>query len=118
MTYKKILVCGGRDFDNRDLLFDTLNKLDPESVVCGGATGADDIAADWADWKRRIYHVYPANWRKWGGPAGPIRNKFMLLRENPDLVLAFPGGRGTSNMISTAEKYGHKVQIVEEKTDE
>ena len=41
--------------------------------------------------------------------AGPIRNQEMLDKENPDIVVAFPGGRGTQDMTSRAQNKNIKV---------
>jgi hypothetical protein len=112
MSYNTILVCGGRYHDNPQLVYRTLSMLRPNKIVTGGANGVDMFAEAWADKLGVEKEVYPANWAKWGNAAGPIRNKYMLLKENPDLVLAFEGGRGTANMIETAEKYGYEVKII------
>ena len=47
----------------------------------------------------------PADWTKHGKAAGPIRNQKML-DECPDLVVAFPGGKGTADMVRRAMKAG------------
>lgn len=52
---------------------------------------------------------YPADWARFGKSAGYLRNKQMLEEGKPDLVVAFPGGRGTANMIAIAMKAGVKV---------
>jgi hypothetical protein len=36
----------------------------------------------------------------------------MLDEGKPDLVLAFPGGRGTRNMVGQAKRAGVPVEIV------
>jgi hypothetical protein len=59
------------------------------------------------------YHglvTVPADWQKHGTAAGPIRNKQMIVSGKPDLVLAFPGGRGTADMSRRAEKHGIPLQ--------
>jgi len=33
----RVLVCGGRTYDNRALVYETLNKLKPDEIVNGGA---------------------------------------------------------------------------------
>ena len=38
-----------------------------------------------------------------------IRNRRMLIEGKPDLVLAFPGGKGTANMVEISRKAGVKV---------
>jgi predicted Rossmann-fold nucleotide-binding protein len=40
-----------------------------------------------------------------------VRNRQMLTEGRPDLVVAFPGGKGTANMVALARKAG--VEIVE-----
>jgi UDP-N-acetylmuramoylalanine-D-glutamate ligase len=53
--------------------------------------------------------VYPADWKLHGKSAGHIRNQQMLDESKPDIVIAFPGGRGTANMIKRAKKAGVEV---------
>lgn len=52
----------------------------------------------------------PANWKLHGKMAGPIRNQDMLDR-NPDieLVVAFGGDAGTSDMVSRSIAAGLSV---------
>jgi hypothetical protein len=57
--------------------------------------------------------VYVAQWKKHGRAAGPIRNQRMLDKGKPDLVVAFPGGRGTADMIRRAERAGVPVRIAD-----
>jgi predicted Rossmann-fold nucleotide-binding protein len=53
--------------------------------------------------------IFPANWPKHGKGAGFIRNQQMLNEGKPDLMIAFPGGKGTADMIEKAIKAGIKV---------
>lgn len=78
-------------------------------IISGMSTGADSIAVDWAACNWCKVDEYPADWDKHGRAAGPIRNKKMLLEGRPDLVVAFPGGRGTANMIKLAKEVGVEV---------
>lgn len=111
----KVLVCGGRDFDNFDYLcgvLDTLHKDTPiTELIHGQARGADNQAAAWAARKDIPRRAFPADWTKHGKAAGPIRNKQMLADGKPDLVVAFRGGRGTANMIKQAEAAGVPVRF-------
>lgn len=126
-----ILVCGGRKFDNWVLLSSTLDKLcldrgwirEPDesgnwlpdvTVVHGGAEGADSLATDWAVVNWCYLTVHAADWDNLGKAAGPIRNKKMLEQAEPDIVVAFPGGKGTANMIKLAKEAGVEVMIVNE----
>lgn len=105
---KRVLVCGGRTYDDRDMLNRTLLELAPDVVIQGGAFGADRMAQEWAAANSVPFVTYPANW-KLGRKAGPIRNEFMLRDSRPDLVVAFPGGRGTADMVGRAKEAGIRV---------
>jgi hypothetical protein len=109
----KVLVCGGRDFDDAALLDRAMCELDNAicitSVIHGGAKGADTLAGEWAKKHKIAVRAYPADWDKYGRRAGPLRNEQMLAEGKPDFVLAMPGGRGTAHMVSIAEAAGVKV---------
>lgn len=121
----RILVCGGTGFDNWDLLYSTLYEIHdrrsdlskPLTIIEGGAIGADFLARVWAKYmdipEPGLYIVeeYPANWKKYGRAAGPIRNQQMLDEGKPDLVVAFPGGTGTADMVKRAKKAG--IEVIE-----
>lgn len=68
--------------------------------------GADLIADEWAVVNWIAPKEFPVEWERYGLAAGPIRNQKMLDEGKPDLVVALPGGRGTDDMISRAEKAG------------
>lgn len=112
----RVLVCGGRDFNDADLLMSTLDDLDDVKtisvIIHGGARGADQLADRWAHSKYVEVEEYAADWDAHKKAAGPIRNRQMLVEGKPDLVVAFPGGSGTANMISQAQKAGVKVDII------
>ena len=103
----RVVVCGGRSFADRMLLDLHLDRIHAERgiavLIDGGSRGADLMAREWA---RRTGGIsmqpYRACWRKHGRAAGPIRNQRMLDCGRPDLVIAFPGGRGTADMVRRA----------------
>ena len=102
----RVLVCGGRDFDARTRVYNALDALRPIGLIIhGGANGADRLADDWAAWRCIERKVFKADWKKYGPSAGPRRNAEML-RMLPDLVVAFPGGRGTADMVRRAKAAG------------
>lgn len=121
----KILICGGRDFTNYDLLANTMDKLcldrewvwDTEYcmpdviVISGKAKGADTLAIDWAVVNWLQWEEYPTDWKMHGKAAGHIRNQQMLDEGKPDLVVAFPGGRGTADMVRRSKKAG--IEVIE-----
>ena len=112
----KVLVCGGRDFQDEALLRATLDELHSsyrfKLLITGGARGADALANAWAVHRGIKNIIYVADWVNHGPAAGPIRNKRMLEGSQPDLVVAFPGGAGTTHMIGIAEKAGVDVYRV------
>lgn len=115
----KVLVCGGRDFADERLLSDFLCKLHERTpitrVIHGAAPGADTLAAGWAIDMGITVTAMRADWTKHGRAAGPIRNGEML-KLMPDVVVAFPGGRGTSDMMTQARRAGVRVIQVAQRT--
>lgn len=109
----RLLVCGGRDFDDREFVFHALDKVHAkrpiECLIHGAARGADTLAADWALDRGVLCNAYPADWERDGRGAGPIRNQRMLDQGKPDGVVAFAGGRGTADMVRRANAAGLPV---------
>lgn len=110
----RVLVCGGRDFMDNAMAYKALDILHSnygfDVVIEGDARGADRIAGYWAR-KNKLDNVkFPAKWTQYGKRAGPIRNQAMLDEGRPDLVVAFPGGKGTADMIARAER--RDIQVV------
>ena len=107
----KVLICGGRDYDDRERVRDVIMALDVENaeIVHGAARGADYLAGSIASEYNYQVTEFPADWDTHGRSAGPIRNQQMLdyLFEDPDeprLLIAFPGGKGTIDMITKAKR--------------
>lgn len=105
-----VLVCGGRDYDDKDRLYAVMDDLLAKTgeigiLVHGDANGADRLADMWAVERGINVARVPALWGTHGKGAGPIRNKAMLAL-HPDEVVAFPGGNGTLDMRTQARKAG------------
>ena len=84
----------------------------PESIMaptigrgCGLKRAASISVTCWADWDQ------------FGRWTGPKRNKEMLERYGPDLVLAFEGGKGTADMVKQAQAAGVAVRSVSKAKD-
>lgn len=113
----KVLVCGGRDYADRQTLFAFLdsvaNPRNVEVVIEGEAPGADTLAREWAEQHRIPVLMFPAEWKIHGKAAGPIRNAQMLREGKPDLVVAFPtpASRGTWHMVRIAREAGVRTLI-------
>lgn len=111
----RVLVCGGRDFDDAEMLNRFMDELAGDLVIDvvieGDARGADRMAGEWAR-RNAINNIkYCAEWEKLGRKAGPIRNQQMLDEGRTDLVVAFPGGRGTADMVKRAREAG--IEVIE-----
>ena len=115
-----VLVCGGRDYDDEARLFgilDVANAANPiKLLVYGSAPGADELAGRWARHAGVHHKLYPANWKEEGEAAGQKRNQRMLDDAQPDLVIAFPGGVGTADMVRRSEKAGVPVVKIRPQT--
>lgn len=103
----RILVCGGRDYSDElrvtielNLLAEIHKKL---IIIQGGARGADRLAHQWALRNGYTSITVKAEWDKYRKRAGPLRNQKMLDQYNINKVIAFPGGRGTADMVSRAQ---------------
>ena len=102
----RILISGGRDFNDVDFVVTRLLRLHEmytfTEIITGMARGVDSIGYEFGIEMGLKIHEYPitrAQWNQYGNAAGPRRNAEMLISGKPDLVVAFPGGRGTADMI-------------------
>ena len=117
MKKLKILACGGRYYCDKSFLFSVLDKIAEKYpyptytivIIEGEQTGADILAKDWAKSNNFKHLPFPADWTKFGNKAGYLRNAQMLAEGRPDLVVAFPGGKGTNMMINLAKEINVKV---------
>ena len=113
---KRILVCGGRDYKDQERVFKVLDKaleaFKELHIIEGGAPGADTCAKNWSLSRGITFDEYPAEWERFGKRAGYIRNAMMLDVGKPDLVIAFPGGKGTRMMIDLAKKANVNVREI------
>lgn len=109
----RVLVCGGRNYSDRERVNAVLGKLHAEAgidhLILGGANGADRLAMMWARRTGVPFQTFKADWENQGRFAGPARNQQMLDEGEPDVVIAFNGGRGTADMVKKARRGGFKV---------
>lgn len=112
----RVIVAGGRDFNNYDGLAASLDHLlkninDEIQIVCGMARGADRLGEKYA--KERGYKVIyvPADWDIDGRSAGFKRN--VKMAETADALVAFWDGKspGTRHMIETAKSKGLDIRV-------
>lgn len=116
----RVLICGSRHWKDKDLLYrllDHVHYYDTDMLIIhGNARGADTLAGAWAVSHAVPCEVYPAQWETYGKAAGPIRNREMLDKANPDVIYAFHDeigkSKGTLNMIKQAKSLGKEVFLV------
>lgn len=119
----RAIVCGGRDFTDGATFFRAMDRIHSErkieAIIEGGQRtrdaqgavvgGADFWAYMWAT-SRQIPHIREdADWNRFGRAAGPIRNRAMIEKHNPNACITFPGGAGTANMIRQSYECGLEV---------
>lgn len=117
----RLIIAGSRNFEDYQLLQSSLDEFielhsigDPDPgviIISGLAKGADLLGVQYA--KQRGYQVeeFPANW-KLGRSAGPKRNLGMAKSANACIVFWDGVSKGTANMISMANRYQLKLQVI------
>lgn len=131
MKELRIIVAGSRDFNDYELLSDSLTKYFGEKVeaniidspnqvefVSGTARGADTLGEKYAYSLGYKVKRFPANWDLYGKRAGYLRNEQMAKYSVADgkhgVLFAFLDGvsKGTKHMIDLATKHGLEVHVV------
>lgn len=109
----KVIIAGSRTINALKPILTAIaaSGFEITEVVSGGAHGADQVGATWAQDNGIPVRYFDAEWTKYGRKAGPIRNRQMA--EYADALLAIWDGksRGTKNMIEEARKRNLKVYV-------
>jgi len=110
----RTIIAGGRDCVVYDVLLEALRRCGwvPTVVICGCAKGADSLGEYWAKENSVPIEYFPADWKKLGRRAGPIRN-IQMLENNAEALIALWDGksRGTKHMIDIATNKCLKTYI-------
>ncbi len=115
-----IAIVGSRDFDETEVIRETLDDLRRShhelTVVSGGARGADSIGERVAKELGIATIVHLPDWNRYGKSAGFRRND--LIVRDADIVYAFfakgERSRGTSHTVAQAKIAGKAVYIYHE----
>ena len=132
-TGDRLIVCGGRNYGKmasfypnaeekrrdalrveaeRKVFWQVMDRLSPREIAQGDAPGADALAREWAKERGVPCARYKALWETEGRAAGPKRNRRMFGSFEPDGTAAFPGGRGTNDMMNvTIDGGAYVVQV-------
>lgn len=117
----RIIIAGGRDFNNYNLLNSTISNYLKENtnnveIISGTARGADQLGEQFSSNHGYRVRRFPAYWNLYGKSAGPMRNREMAeyASGGQGVLFAFWDGksRGTKSMINLAKKYGLEVHVV------
>ena len=115
----KIIIAGGRDFMDYNLLKEKVNKILQEKrvthkivIISGCARGADTLGVRYASENAFDVDKYPADWDKYGKKAGYMRN--VEMAENADALIAFWDGKskGTKHMIDIATERNLPIRVI------
>jgi hypothetical protein len=111
----KLLVCGARDWTDRQRIADVLASYCERGhveVIHGDAPGADTLAREVAESYGFSVRGFPPDHARHGDQAGPMRN-IAMVDDRPDKVIAFYDGdsQGTQHTIDEAAKRGIPVEI-------
>lgn len=115
----KIIIAGGRDFMDYNLLKEKVNKILQEKkvthkivIISGCARGADTLGLRYASENALNVEEYPADWDKYGKKAGYVRN--VEMAENADALIAFWDGKskGTKHMIDIATERNLPIRVI------
>jgi len=112
----RILICGDRNWKDVETIENFVKSLPPDTVIIhGDGRGADKIADKAAKEHGLTVEAFSAKWEKYGRPAGPIRNRRMILEGKPDRVVAFHDdlskSRGTADMLKQARKQRVPLEV-------
>lgn len=134
MNKQYVIIAGGRNFTNKDLMRSHLISLVEEgwldkepTILCGMAKGADSVAYELCKHEFGLEVLeFPADWKDLSEPcvikqnayglynalAGMKRNKEMA--KNACSLIAFWDGksRGTKDMIELMEQAGKRVKVI------
>ena len=122
----KVIVCGGRDYSNYELVSKVMDQICNEffkgevtTIIQGGARGADALGKRWALENNYPLEQFDAEWHKYGKVAGFKRNQEMLDDSGKNcIVVAFPGGNGTYDMVQRAKRAGVALYNIKDEEDE
>ena len=115
MRCLKVVIAGGRDFDDFDKLIKVcdhmLKDADKIEIVSGGAPGADRLGEAYSALRGYDLHKFPAKWDLHGKSAGYKRNRQMA--QFCDVVMVFWDGksRGTKHMIDISKELNRPIHV-------
>lgn len=128
----KVIITGGRDFSDYNTFKQVLDYLFKDTSVwiiagaCNSGTltytrpdgtniyGTDGLAEKYASERGYEFTPYPADWKRHGKAAGPIRNS-QMAKSGAQICIGFWDGKskGTLNMMKKAQDAG--ITVIEKR---
>lgn len=112
----KVIIAGGRFFNNYTLLKSTMDQLLGEApeieIVSGKAKGADSLGEKWAKENNIKIHEFYPDWDGLGKAAGYRRNEDMAKFANACVCFWDGVSKGTNHMINLAKKHKLKLKVI------
>jgi len=109
----RTIIAGSRTIVSIDVVRAAVSFCEwaPSVVVSGCAAGVDLLGEQWAKENGVPVEKFPADWKKFGKSAGPVRNGQMANVAEALIAVWDGSSSGTKNMIEQATKKGLKVSV-------
>lgn len=115
----KVIIAGGRNFNNFPLLRTKMdeflvNKIKTHQIVIvsGGARGADTLGEKYGKLKGFKIIRIKANWNKHGKAAGFVRNKEMLDIANGVVCCWDKVSKGTGHLVKITKQTSTPINFI------
>lgn len=111
-----LIIAGTRTFNDYELLKKEVLKFIGEekdiTILDGCAEGADRLGRKLAEEMGWSIIRHPANWKRYGSSAGPIRNEEMAQAATHCIIFWDGKSPGSRSMSHFAEEYGLVTKTV------
>lgn len=115
----KVIIAGGRDFNdfptlcaNMDKLLSARAKTSNITIVSGGARGADTLGEKYAQLRHYKVIRMKADWKKHGKSAGFVRNSDMLAIVDGIVCCWDKKSKGTGHMVTITKTANKPLRII------
>lgn len=113
----RVIIAGTRNFQDYRLLKEKISfylSNTPGDIIIfsGGCAGADKLGERYAREHKIEVKKFPADWKRYGKGAGPLRNQ-QMANEATHCILFWDGiSKGTKVMHELAKRAGLKIRVV------
>lgn len=109
----RVIIAGSRDIIEYSLVYKAIldSGFTVTEVISGCASGVDSLGERYADSNQIPIRYFPADWRKYGKAAGPLRNQKMAEYADALIAIRKDMSRGTTDMINRARRLGLKIYV-------